>query len=178
MIGAVGCAVDLSRNAFRSKLSGRGRCRQCRLDRQGLQGRRRHDFGRLDFRWRHRCREHLQRQSRQYLTDYKLTSLTTTVAKSGSTVTSTVTFSATINTMFLGLIGKTALTMTGTSKATASMPLYIDFYLLLDNSPSMGVGATPATYQKMVNNTSDKCAFACHDLKDKNNYYDLAKKPG
>ncbi|WP_061023306.1 TadE/TadG family type IV pilus assembly protein [Bradyrhizobium sp. CCH5-F6] len=122
--------------------------------------------------------ENIFNANRANLTDYKLTSLTTTVAKSGSTVTSTVTFSATINTMFLGLIGKTALTMTGTSKATASMPLYIDFYLLLDNSPSMGVGATPADVQKMVNNTSDKCAFACHDLKDKNNYYDLAKKLG
>jgi hypothetical protein len=43
------------------------------------------------------------------------------------------------------------------------MPLYIDFYLLLDNSPSMGVGATPADVAKMVNNTPDACAFACHD---------------
>ncbi|BBO08770.1 MULTISPECIES: TadE/TadG family type IV pilus assembly protein [unclassified Bradyrhizobium] len=111
-------------------------------------------------------------------TGYTLNSVTPTVVKTGSTVTSTVAFNATVNTMFLGLIGKTALTLTGTSKATASMPLYIDFYLLLDNSPSMGVGATPTDVQTMVNNTSDKCAFACHDLKDKNNYYDLAKKLG
>ncbi|MHC4047235.1 TadE/TadG family type IV pilus assembly protein [Bradyrhizobium sp. 23AC] len=111
-------------------------------------------------------------------TGYTLNSVTPTVVKTGSTVTSTVAFNATMNTMFLGLIGKSALTLTGTSKATASMPLYIDFYLLLDNSPSMGVGATPTDVQTMVNNTSDKCAFACHDLKDKNNYYDLAKKLG
>jgi hypothetical protein len=58
------------------------------------------------------------------------------------------------------------------------MPLYIDFYLLLDNSPSMGVGATPADVTTMVNNTSDKCAFACHDLNDNNNYYKLAKSLG
>ncbi|MBB4365503.1 Flp pilus assembly protein TadG [Bradyrhizobium sp. CIR18] len=111
-------------------------------------------------------------------TGYTLNSVTPTVVKTGSTVTSTVAFNATMNTMFLGLIGKSALTLSGTSKATASMPLYIDFYLLLDNSPSMGVGATPTDVQTMVNNTSDKCAFACHDLKDKNNYYDLAKKLG
>jgi len=58
------------------------------------------------------------------------------------------------------------------------MPLYIDFYLLLDNSPSMGVGATPADVSKMVNNTSDQCAFACHDLNDNKNYYKLAKHLG
>jgi hypothetical protein len=100
------------------------------------------------------------------------------VVKSGSTVTSTVSFSASINTMFLGVIGKTALSMSGTSTSTASMPLYVDFYLLLDNSPSMGVAATPADVTKMVNNTSDKCAFACHDYNDANNYYNLAKTLG
>lgn len=112
------------------------------------------------------------------LTGYTPGSVTPTVVKSGSTVTSTVAFGATVNTTFLGVIGKSSLALSGTSTATASMPLYIDFYLLLDNSPSMGVGATPADVQTMVNNTSDKCAFACHDLKDKNNYYDLAKKLG
>lgn len=116
--------------------------------------------------------------NRANLTGYTLKNITPTVVKSGSTVKSTLSFSAELNTMFLGVIGKTALTVSGTSTATASMPLYIDFYLLLDNSPSMGVGATPGDVQTMVNNTSDKCAFACHDLKDKNNYYDLARKLG
>lgn len=111
-------------------------------------------------------------------TGYTLTGVTSTVVKSGSTITSTVTFAAGIDTMFLGVIGKSTLTMTGTSTATANMPLYVDFYLLLDNSPSMGVGATPTDVQTMVNNTSDKCAFACHDLKDSNNYYNLAKTLG
>jgi hypothetical protein len=58
------------------------------------------------------------------------------------------------------------------------MPLFIDFYLLLDNSPSMGVGATPADVATMVNNTPDSCAFACHDLNNANNYYQLAKTLG
>ena len=112
------------------------------------------------------------------LTGYTLSSITPTVVKSGSTVTSTVTFSATVNTVFLSVIGKTALGMSGTSTATATMPLYVDFYLLLDNSPSMGVAATPADVTKMVNNTPDKCAFACHDYNDANNYYNLAKTLG
>jgi hypothetical protein len=58
------------------------------------------------------------------------------------------------------------------------MPLYVDFYLLLDNSPSMGVGATPADVTTMVDHTPDQCAFACHDYNDSNNYYNLAKTLG
>jgi Flp pilus assembly protein TadG len=116
--------------------------------------------------------------NRDNQTGYTLLSVTPTVVKSGSTITSTVTFSASIPTMFLGVIGKSTLTMNGTSTSTANMPLYIDFYLLLDNSPSMGVAATPADVTMMVNNTSDKCAFACHDYNDSNNYYNLAKTLG
>lgn len=119
------------------------------------------------------------------LTGYTPGSVTPTVVKSGSTVTSTVTFGATVNTMFLGVIGKSSLALSGTSTATASMPLYIDFYLLLDNSPSMGVAATPADVTKLVNATTgssfkpnDQCAFACHDYNDPNNYYNLAKSIG
>jgi hypothetical protein len=90
-------------------------------------------------------------------------------------VTSTVQFSATIPTTFLALVGQKTVTVNGTSTSTANMPQYVDFYLLLDNSPSMGVGATPADVATMVKNTSDQCAFACHDLNNPNNYYDLAK---
>ncbi|CAN7604022.1 pilus assembly protein [Bradyrhizobium sp. LjRoot220] len=112
------------------------------------------------------------------VTGYTLTSMTPVMTKAGSIITSTVQFSATVPTTFLGVIGKKNVTVTGTSTATTSMPLYIDFYLLMDNSPSMGVGATPADVSKMVNNTSDKCAFACHDLNNTNNYYKLAKTLG
>ena len=112
------------------------------------------------------------------VTGYTLNSLTPTMVKSGSTITSTVQFSANVPTTFLGIIGKNSINVGGTSTSTANMPLYVDFYLLLDNSPSMGVGATPADVTTMVNNTSDKCAFACHDYNDPNNYYNLAKTLG
>ena len=42
----------------------------------------------------------------------------------------------------------------------------------------MGVGATTSDITTMVNNTADKCAFACHDKSDPNNYYNLAKTLG
>ena len=109
---------------------------------------------------------------------YTLNSMSAAVTKSGGIVTSTTTFSAEVPTTFMNVAGKTAMTVTGTSTSVTTMPLYIDFYLLLDNSPSMGVGATPADVATMVNNTPDRCAFACHDLNDSNNYYRLAKTLG
>ncbi|KJC51671.1 pilus assembly protein TadG [Bradyrhizobium sp. LTSP885] len=109
---------------------------------------------------------------------FTLGSVTPAVSKSGGALTSTVQFSATVSTMFLGLMGSKTVTVTGTSTSTANMPQYIDFYLLLDNSPSMGVAATPTDVTKMVSNTPDQCAFACHDLSTANNYYNLAKTLG
>ncbi len=109
---------------------------------------------------------------------YKLNNFSATVTKSGGTVTSTTSFSADIPTTFMNVIGKPTMTVTGTSTSVSNMPLYIDFYLLLDNTPSMGVGATPADVATMVNHTPDSCAFACHDLNDPNNYYKLAKSLG
>jgi len=112
------------------------------------------------------------------ITGYTLKSLNVTVSRTNGVVTSNVQFSADVPTMFLGVIGKSKFTVGGSSTGTATMPLYIDFYLLLDNSPSMGVGATSGDVAKMVANTSDQCAFACHDLNDSNNYYNLAKSLG
>jgi len=109
---------------------------------------------------------------------FTLTSLTATAAKSNWAVSSTVQFSATVPTAIMGVIGVKSMTVTGTSAAANGLPTFIDFYLLLDNTPSMGVGATPSDVSTMVNNTSDKCAFACHDLNNANNYYKLAKSLG
>lgn len=109
---------------------------------------------------------------------YTLNNMTPVVQKAGSVVSSTVSFSADVPALFLGVIGKSKMTVTGSSTSTANMPQYVDFYLLLDNSPSMGVAATPADVTTMVNHTSDQCAFACHDYNNANNYYNLAKTLG
>jgi Flp pilus assembly protein TadG len=109
---------------------------------------------------------------------YTLKGVTATVTKTGSTVTSTVAFTASVPTHFMGLFGYTSVPIKGTSSAANDLPVFIDFYLLLDNTPSMGVAATPADVTKMVNNTADQCAFACHDLSNSNDYYKLAKNLG
>ncbi len=100
-----------------------------------------------------------------------------TVTDNGLLRTSVVTYTASVQTSFMGLFGFNSMQIGGTARATSSLPTYIDFYLLLDNSPSMGIGATPADVATMVANTPDKCGFACHDLSNPSgNYYKLAKK--
>jgi Flp pilus assembly protein TadG len=96
----------------------------------------------------------------------------------GMARTATVSYTATTPTVFMGMIGMSTMSLSGQATAQSAVSTYIDFYLLLDNTPSMGVGATPGDVGTMVNNTPDQCAFACHDLNNANNYYNLAKKLG
>ena len=112
------------------------------------------------------------------LANVAVNSVSVTVTDSTSGRTAVVSYTATKPNLFMGLVGIPNTTITGQSTAAAGLSTYIDFYLLLDNTPSMGVGATPGDIATMVNNTSDQCAFACHDLNNSNNYYNLAKKLG
>jgi len=181
LISAVGCAVDLSRaNALRSKLQAAADAASVGsvsktapgfIAAGSMTGDGAIPAGVADA-------ANLFTGNMNGMTGYTLNSATPTMTKTGGTIVSKIEFSADMPTMFMGVIGKNKMTLTGQSTATASMPLYIDFYLLLDNSPSMGVGATPADVATMVANTSDKCAFACHDKNDPQNYYKLAKKLG
>lgn len=100
------------------------------------------------------------------------------VSDSGSGRTATATFSSNVPTQFAKAIGIDTIAVGGVVKAAGPVATYIDFYLLLDNTPSMGVAATPADVAKMVANTPDQCAFACHDQSNSNNYYKIAKNIG
>ena len=55
--------------------------------------------------------------------------------------------------------------LAGSATATSYSAPNINFYLLLDNSPSMDIAATSAGITTMVNNTSQQggCALACHE---------------
>lgn len=102
-----------------------------------------------------------------------------TVTDSATVRTAVVSYTASVPTAFMGLASINNIAVSGSSTAASATPAYIDFYLLLDNTPSMGVGATPADVTKMANNTSDQCAFTCHQLDiSPNDYYGLAKKLG
>jgi Flp pilus assembly protein TadG len=107
------------------------------------------------------------------------TTISATVTDSSSGRRALVSYTGSVPTSIMGIVGINSITIKGSSTAASGLPTYIDFYLLLDNTPSMGAGATPSDVSKMVNNTSDKCAFACHQLDiSPNDYYGLAKKLG
>ncbi len=105
-------------------------------------------------------------------------SVTVSVTETNNVRTAIVNYEAKMTAAFMGLAGKNEIDIGGVATAASSTPTYIDFYLLLDNTPSMGAGATTNDISTMVKNTSDQCAFACHDTSDSNNYYNLAKKLG
>ncbi len=114
--------------------------------------------------------------------DFDVDAVKLTVEKVGNVVQAAVTYQATVNTSLTRILGKEFVTVSGKATAKYETEMYSDFYLLLDNTPSMGVGATPKDVAKMVANTSDQCAFACHIVKDgvadQNDYYSKAKELG
>jgi Flp pilus assembly protein TadG len=102
-------------------------------------------------------------------TGYTSLTPTATVAKSGSTVTATVAFTAQVPTYFMGLVGYKNVAVSGTSTASYNLPTFIDFYLMLDVSGSMGFPSTSSEQTRLeaVNPDNESqypggCTFACH----------------
>ncbi|MFD1744210.1 TadE/TadG family type IV pilus assembly protein [Rhizobium helianthi] len=102
----------------------------------------------------------------------KVTSVSVTIERKGTALTSKVAFNAAIPTTFLRIIGKEAFPIAGAASASYQTNAFIDFFMLLDNTPSMGLGATQKDIDKLKENTSallrerhrapQGCAFACH----------------
>jgi len=99
------------------------------------------------------------------LTFNPTTNLTVTIANSGLTRTATVSYSAQVANVFGGILGANTMSISGSSQASGSTPPNVDFYLLLDTSPSMAIPGTQAGINTMIANTSSQggCAFACHE---------------
>jgi Flp pilus assembly protein TadG len=100
---------------------------------------------------------------------YGSLAVTSTVTKTGATLTSRVQFSASVPVVFLKLIGYQYLTVSGTSSSSSSLPLYLDFYLMLDVSGSMGLPSTNAEQTRLAAINPDNhvnyptgCTLACH----------------
>jgi Flp pilus assembly protein TadG len=103
------------------------------------------------------------------ITGYTNLTKTSTVTKTGAALTSSVTFSAQVPTTFMTLVGFSTMTVTGSSNVSSTLPLYLDFYLALDVSGSMGLPSTPAEAQRMQAINPDNfvqyptgCTLACH----------------
>lgn len=115
-------------------------------------------------------------------TEYKLVGSDVEVVKSGRDLQAVFSYQAEVPTTLARILGKESVTIAGEARAVFRTETFRDFYLLLDNTPSMGVAATPTEVNRMMSNTPDRCAFACHIVKngvdDLNSYYHIAKRNG
>lgn len=106
-------------------------------------------------------------------------------------------YKANVKTTLASLMNVNHLVASGTASAQREIAKFVDFHLLLDNSPSMGLAATDADITALKNATkgnsrlsgsdkTDGCAFACHLHKfdssgkitgdDPDDFYSIAKK--
>ncbi len=98
------------------------------------------------------------------------TDLTVTVATTGTLNTGrsvVVTYRAASTNMFSGVLGAATLPINGSSQSDAIRAPHINFYLVLDTSPSMLLPSTSDGLNKIRTATAttyltDGCAFACH----------------
>jgi Flp pilus assembly protein TadG len=100
---------------------------------------------------------------------YNSPTRTATVSKSGTTMTATLSYSALVPTFFLGIIGYPNISVAGSSTSSYTLPAYIDFYLMLDVSGSMGMPSTTSEMTRLQSVNPDNfgqyssgCTFACH----------------
>jgi Flp pilus assembly protein TadG len=103
---------------------------------------------------------------------YTSLSPSATVTSSGSTVTAKVSFTASVPTYFMGVMGFSSVSISGSSTASYSLPTYINFYLMLDVSGSMSFPSTAAEQARLMAVNPDNlqgspdypqgCQFACH----------------
>ena len=96
------------------------------------------------------------------------TQVTVSVTAGATTLTRnvSVSYSSSVDTIFAQVLHTPTLSVSGVSEASAQAPPNIDFYVLLDNSPSMALPSTQAGITQMQNLTTKEisggCAFACH----------------
>jgi Flp pilus assembly protein TadG len=104
-------------------------------------------------------------------------SSTGSVTKSAMTITATLTFTDSVPTSFMKILGYSNMKVTGSSTASVSLPSYISFYLMLDVSGSMSFPSTAAEQVRLMSVNPDDlhpansppgsgypqgCQFACH----------------
>jgi Flp pilus assembly protein TadG len=95
----------------------------------------------------------------------------TVVSNATGGVVATLSYTANVPTFFSGIFGIPHMTVSNTVSATANPTVYINYYIVVDVSQSMGIGSTAADMQalydrtKAANNTTDGepgCVFGCH----------------
>lgn len=72
-------------------------------------------------------------------------------------------YEASMPTLFLGLLGFSSFPIGGVRSAENGLSPYIDFHILLDNSPSMAFPSTHEGLDILATTNSTRCLFACHN---------------
>ena len=122
------------------------------------------------------------------LPNVTVTSLSVNVSDNAGVRTAVLKYTATMPTAVMKVVGRPTMTLQGSSTAAQNNPTYMNFYMLLDNTPSMGLAATPTDQTNLINATASRahdpsCAFACHttsglDAAGLSDYYTVAKQIG
>jgi Flp pilus assembly protein TadG len=96
---------------------------------------------------------------------YNAANLSVTVTDSITTRQVQVSYTATSSNFFPTVLGQSTIALNGSSTAVGSVAPNINFYILLDDSPSMGIPASSSGINTLISNTSSQggCAFACHE---------------
>lgn len=131
----------------------------------------------------------------QHVTGYRVDSIDASIVKSGKSITSVVNYKATVPTYLAQILGQPIVTVAGHATASYEVATYRNFYLLLDNTPSMGIAAAQSDIDTLTSATQERdrrvynipnskgCAFACHIREtmpdgsvreDKNDNYNIA----
>src|SRR5271170_2506523 len=105
-------------------------------------------------------------------TGYSSLTSTPTASLNGTTITATITYSASVATDFMKALGQSSMSVSGTSTASYTQPSYINFYMMLDVSGSMSFPSTTAEQSRLMAVNPDNlngspgypggCTFACH----------------
>ncbi|MGH6823912.1 MAG: TadE/TadG family type IV pilus assembly protein, partial [Methylocella sp.] len=94
-----------------------------------------------------------------------------TMARSGQTINATVTYTAASKAAFGPIFGVNQINMNGNAASSLTMGKYLDFYLLLDVSGSMGIPSTDSEQTRLAAINPDYrgpgyypggCTLACH----------------
>ncbi|WP_342151914.1 pilus assembly protein [Methylorubrum sp. SB2] len=83
------------------------------------------------------------------------------VALANRVATITASYTASMPTTMLGVLGFKSLPISSNATSAVSLSPLVDIHLLIDVSGSMAIGATDADVTKLRNRIG--CAFACHD---------------
>lgn len=95
------------------------------------------------------------------LTDFKVD-----IVNKGKYIEATASYNATVDTAIMKIFNRDEIVLANTVSGTTRVGDRVNFYFLVDNTPSMGVAATLSGITAMEKATAaagvESCAFACH----------------